>query len=68
MTSRLLDARRTFVVGLSVLAAIAVEVHPTFFAKLPAGMLVVFGSSLLVGTLTALLLNTRLPARGAQDH
>ncbi len=57
MTSRLLDARRTFVIGLSLMAGIAVDLYPAFFAKLPAGMLVVFGSSLVLGTITALLLN-----------
>jgi NCS2 family nucleobase:cation symporter-2 len=57
MTARLLDARRTFVVGLAVMAAIAVDLYPAFFAQLPAGMLAVFGSSVVVGTLTALLLN-----------
>jgi NCS2 family nucleobase:cation symporter-2 len=57
VASRLLDARRTFVIGLSVMAAIAVDLYPAFFAQLPAGMLVVFGSSLVLGTLTALVLN-----------
>jgi NCS2 family nucleobase:cation symporter-2 len=57
MTSRLLDARRTFVIGLSLMAGIAVDLYPAVFAKLPAGMLVVFGSALVLGTITALLLN-----------
>jgi NCS2 family nucleobase:cation symporter-2 len=55
--SRLLDARRTFVIGLSLMAAVAVDLYPAFFAKLPTGVLGVFGSSLVLGTVTALLLN-----------
>jgi NCS2 family nucleobase:cation symporter-2 len=55
--SRLLDARRTFVIGLSLMAGVAVDLYPAFFADLPAGTLVVFGSSLVLGTVTALLLN-----------
>jgi NCS2 family nucleobase:cation symporter-2 len=57
ITSRLLDARRTFVIGLSFMAAIAVDFYPGFFGKLPAGMLAIFGSSLVLGTLVALTLN-----------
>jgi xanthine permease XanP len=55
--SRLLDARRTLVIGLSFLAGIAVDFYPGFFGKLPAGMLAIFGSSLVLGTLLALALN-----------
>lgn len=57
ITSRLLDARRTFVIGLSFMAAMAIELHPAFFNTLPAGVLVFFSSSLVLGTVTALLLN-----------
>ena len=57
MTSRLLDARRTLVIGLSFMAGIAVDLYPAFFGKLPATALALFGSSLVLGTLTALLLN-----------
>jgi NCS2 family nucleobase:cation symporter-2 len=57
ITSRLLDARRTFVIGLSFMAAIAVDFYPGFFGKLPAGMSAIFGSSLVLGTLVALTLN-----------
>ena len=57
ITSRLLDARRTFVIGLSFMAALAVDFYPGFFGKLPAGMSAIFGSSLVLGTLVALTLN-----------
>lgn len=57
ITSRLLDARRTFVIGLSFMAAMAIELHPAFFAALPKSATVFFGSSLILGTASALLLN-----------
>jgi xanthine permease XanP len=57
IASRLLDARRTFVIGLSFMAAMAVELYPAFFTTLPASVTVFFGSSLVLGTVCALLLN-----------
>jgi NCS2 family nucleobase:cation symporter-2 len=57
ITSRLLDTRRTFVIGLSFMAAMSIELHPAFFAGLPAATQVFFTSSLVLGTVTALLLN-----------
>jgi NCS2 family nucleobase:cation symporter-2 len=57
ITSRLLDARRTFVIGLSFMAAMAIELYPAFFTTLPESVTVFFGSSLVLGTVCALLLN-----------
>jgi NCS2 family nucleobase:cation symporter-2 len=57
ITSRLLDARRTFVIGLSFMAAMAIELYPAFFTTLPDSVTVFFGSSLVLGTVCALLLN-----------
>ncbi|HSW33633.1 MAG TPA: solute carrier family 23 protein, partial [Steroidobacteraceae bacterium] len=57
ITSRLLDARRTFVIGLSFMAAMAIEIYPTYFSTLPDSVTVFFGSSLVLGTVCALLLN-----------
>jgi len=51
MTSRLLDARRTLVIGL------AVEVSPGLLEVLPPGARVAIGTSLVLGTLVALGLN-----------
>jgi len=69
ITSRLLDTRRTFVIGLAFMAALAVDFFPGFFAKLPAGMLATFGSALVLGTLVALALNLifRLGVRKTQE-
>jgi len=68
ITSRLLDARRTFVIGLAFMAAMAIELYPSFFAGLPAATNAFFGSSLVLGTVTALALNLvfRLGVRRTQ--
>lgn len=57
VASRLLDARRTFVVGLSFMAGLAVDVFPGAFAGLPPAIEPIFSSSLVLGLLVALLLN-----------
>ena len=68
ITSRLLDARRTFVIGLAFMAAMAIELYPAFFDALPAATQPFFGSSLVLGTMTALVLNLvfRLGVRRTQ--
>ena len=57
VASRLLDARRTFVVGLSFLAGLAVEVYPQPFAGLPHAVEPLVSSSLVLGLIVALVLN-----------
>ncbi len=57
ITSRLLDARRTFVIGLSFMLGLAVDILPGAVAGLPPAMRLFTSSSLLLGTLSALLLN-----------
>ena len=57
IASRLLDGRRTFVIGLSFIIAIAVDISPAFFRGLPASVQPLFGSSLAVGMLAAIMLN-----------
>jgi xanthine permease XanP len=57
INSRLLDARRTLVIALSILAGVAVEVFPTIAAVAPKGLAPIMGSSLVLSTLTALVLN-----------
>jgi NCS2 family nucleobase:cation symporter-2 len=67
--SRLLDARRTFVIGLSFIVAIAVDISPAFFRALPASVQPLVGSSLVAGMLSAILLNLifRIGARRVQN-
>jgi NCS2 family nucleobase:cation symporter-2 len=57
MVSRLLDARRTLIIALSIIAGMAIEVFPWISASVPAPLTPLVGSSLVLGTLTALLLN-----------
>ena len=69
IASRLLDPRRTFVIGLSFIIAIAVDISPAFFRALPASVQPLFGSSLAIGMLAAILLNLifRIGAKKAQN-
>jgi NCS2 family nucleobase:cation symporter-2 len=57
MTSRLLDARKTFVIGLSFIGAIVTDFYPAAFRALPAWTQAFVSSSLVLGTLSALFLN-----------
>jgi NCS2 family nucleobase:cation symporter-2 len=57
ITSRMLDSRRIFVIGLSFMLALAADVFQPFFSQLPPGVRVFTSSALVVGTLAALLLN-----------
>jgi xanthine permease XanP len=57
MSSRMLDSRRTLVVGLAIVAGTAIEVFPTISATAPEAARPLIGSSLVFSTLIALLLN-----------
>ena len=57
ISSRLLDARRTLVLGLSLIAGLAVEVFPSIAAMAPKPLAPLVGSSLVLSTVLALALN-----------
>lgn len=57
VASRLMDARRTYVIGLSFISGLAVDIYPGYFGALPQSYQPVFASSLVLGTVTALVLN-----------
>jgi xanthine permease XanP len=57
MSSRLLDARRTLVISLSVIAGMAIEVFPSIATSAPPPLSYLVGSSLVLSTVTALALN-----------
>ena len=57
MTSRLLDTRRTLVIGLGLLAAFAAEFFPRLLHAMLSGTQAALGSSLVVGTVVGLALN-----------
>jgi xanthine permease XanP len=68
ITSRLLDARRTFVIGLSFMLGIGVDLYPRAFAGVPVRLQPFVSSPLVLGTMTALVLNVifRLGVRRRQ--
>ena len=68
VTSRMLDIRRTLVIGLSFMAGLSVDFYPTFFTGLPPVLQSFTASSLVLGTLCALILNLvfRLGVRKTQ--
>jgi NCS2 family nucleobase:cation symporter-2 len=65
IASRMLDARRTLVVGLALLTGLAVEAFPAFFHAAPASIEPLVGSPLVLGTFVGFGLNAafRIGAR-----
>lgn len=57
ITSRLLDARKTLVIGLALVCGLAIDLYPAFFQSLPLTVQTVLGTSMVLGTMTALVLN-----------
>jgi xanthine permease XanP len=57
IASRMLDTRRTLVVGLAILTGLAVEAFPGFFHALPASIEPLVGSPLVLGTFVGFSLN-----------
>jgi xanthine permease XanP len=57
ITSRVLDARRTLVIGMGMLAFLVVSVFPAAFAGVPPWAQPLTGSPLVLATLVALFLN-----------
>ena len=57
MTSRLLDTRKTLLIGLALMAALAVDAQPAMVKLLPASWQPILGTSLVLGTLLGLGLN-----------
>ncbi len=68
VASRLLDVRRTFVIGLSFIVALAVDLSPDYVRSLPETLQPVTSSSMVTGMVLAILLNLvfRLGARRVQ--
>jgi len=68
MTSRLLDARKTFVIGFAFMGGLAVDLMPHAFESAPGWIKPLLVSSLVLGPVSALLLNAvfRLGLRQVQ--
>ncbi len=57
ITSRMLDSRKTFVVGLTIVAGLAIEIIPHIGDLAPPVFKPILGSSLVFGTLLAFTMN-----------
>jgi NCS2 family nucleobase:cation symporter-2 len=57
LTSRMLDNRRVFVVGISLLFGLSVEILPGLYQQMPAALRPLFSSALSLGTVMAVGLN-----------
>src|SRR5438093_4779371 len=57
ITSRMLDARRTIVIRLAIASGVAAEIIPTYATDIPAAIEPIVSSSIVLGTVAALLLN-----------
>jgi NCS2 family nucleobase:cation symporter-2 len=57
LTSRMLDARKTFVVGISLIFGLSVEIAPQLYRDVPAAVQPLFDSALSLTTVLAVLLN-----------
>jgi NCS2 family nucleobase:cation symporter-2 len=57
MTSRLLDARKTLLIGLALVAGLAVDAQPAILRLIPDALRPILGTSLVLGTLVGLGLN-----------
>jgi len=57
LTSRMLDIRKTFVVGIALVFGLSVELVPQIYSDLPRAVALMLGSSLSLATLTVIALN-----------
>ena len=57
MTSRMMDARRTLVIGIALLLALSRFVFPSFYAAAPSLLQPAVSSPLVIGLIGALVLN-----------
>jgi xanthine permease XanP len=57
MTSRMLDARKTFVIGLPMVFGLSVEIAPQIYRGLPPALHPIFASALSLSTVMVILLN-----------
>jgi NCS2 family nucleobase:cation symporter-2 len=68
LTSRMLDARRVFVVGIALVFGLSVEMVPGLYQQLPAAIHPLFSSALSLGTVLAVVLNMLFRIGVARTH
>ena len=57
ITARMLDARKTLIIGFSFAMAVMADIHHDVFMTAPVVLQPVFGNSLVLGTVCAITLN-----------
>jgi NCS2 family nucleobase:cation symporter-2 len=57
MTSRMLDARRTFVIGIAMIFGLSVEIAPQLYRGLPLLLRPIFATALSLSTVLVIVLN-----------
>jgi len=57
ITARMLDSRKTLVIGFSFAMAVMADIYHDVFMTMPATLQPVFGNSLVLGTVCAIVLN-----------
>lgn len=57
ITARMLDSRKTIVIGVSFAMAVMADIYRDVFATVPAVLQPIFGNPLVLGTVCAVLLN-----------
>lgn len=60
MTSRMLDARKTFVVGIALIFGLSVKMVPGLYSDVPEALASLFSSSLSLATVLVIVLNLLL--------
>jgi xanthine permease XanP len=68
LTSRMLDNRRVFVVGIALLFELSVEIVPGLYQQFPAAIHPLFSSALSLGTVLAVSLNMLFRLGVARTH
>jgi NCS2 family nucleobase:cation symporter-2 len=68
MTSRMLDVRRTFVLGMSMVFGLSVDMVPGLYRNVPAVLQPIFSSELALATVLVVLLNLLFRIGVAKSH
>ncbi len=68
LTSRMLDARRTFVIGIAFIFGLSAEILPGLYQQLPPALHPLFSSALSLGTVLAVGLNMLFRIGVARTH
>jgi NCS2 family nucleobase:cation symporter-2 len=68
MTSRMLDVRRTFVLGISMVFGLSVDMIPGLYQRVPAMLQPIFSSEVALATVLVVVLNLLFRIGVAKSH